>query len=183
MSSRLTRAALGALTLALATTLATPAEAATPAVNRDPCLTGRWVMDAATSTRLLNQLVPIPGAAVTEGVISMTFRRGVQTYGSTLFVITGTVGDTTFVSESSWINEASYRTRNGRIITGPGTSELSFGDQTASTPSGTVTVPGPPGSTTAIPGGSTPYRCSRTMLTWPVPLGPTGSTRVRFSRG
>ena len=158
-------------------------QAATSAVKRDPCLTGRWVMDSATSTRLLQQLVPVPGFLVTEGVISMTFRRGIQTYGSTLFVLTGTVGDTTFVSESSWINESPYRTRNGRIVTGPGTSEVSYGDQTATSPSGTATVAGPPGRTTALPGGSTPYRCTRTTLTWPVPLGPGGSTQARFTRG
>ena len=173
------------LAAAAAMTIVTiaPAHAAEPSVTRDRCLTGRWVMDSATSTRLLNTLVPIPGFAVTEGVISMTFRRGIQTYGSTLFVITGTTGDTTFVSESSWINEAPYRTRNGRIITGAGTGELAFGDQTASGPSGTFTVPGPPGRTTAVPGGSTPYRCTRSTLTWPVPLGAGGSTTVRFTRG
>jgi hypothetical protein len=163
---------------------AVPAQASTPAATtRDPCLTGRWVMDPATSTRLLAQLVPIPGFLVTDGVITMTFRRGVQTYGSTLFVITGTIGDQTFVSESSWINEAPYRTRNGRIITGPGTSELSYGDQTGSGPDGTVTVAGPPGRTTSVPGGSTPYRCTRSTLTWPIPLGPGDVTRARFTRG
>ena len=166
-------------------TLATtpPAGAVTPSVTRDSCLTGRWVMDAETSTALLRRLAQIPGSTVTEGVISMTFRRGVQTYGSTLFVLTGSTGDGTFTSEASWINEAPYRTRNGRIITGPGTSELSFGEQTLSGPSGTFTVAGPPAKTTPIPGGATPYRCTRTTLTWPIPLGADGSTQARFRRG
>ena len=46
----------------------------------------------------------------------------------------------------------------------------------------TFTVPGPPGRTETLPGGATPYTCTRTTLKWPVPLGAGGTTVMTFRR-
>ncbi len=94
-----------------------PAQAVTPTVTRDPCLRGQWQMPAAESTRLLSQIAGLPGWAVTRGTITMSFNRGIQRYGSTLFIIEGDLGAQSFTMEASWINEAPYRTRAGKIVT------------------------------------------------------------------
>ena len=99
------------LTLPAATAVA----AHDAAVVRDRCLTGQWRMGPEASTRLLRELVPIPGWLVTDGTITTTFRNGRMTYGSTLFILEGSIGDGQSVkAEASWINESAYRTRPGR---------------------------------------------------------------------
>lgn len=189
MPALLRSGALALLTIAAvalpgAATAAGASAAQSPtAVTRDPCLRGQWRMGPAASTALLRNLVPIPGWLVTDGTITTSFRNGRMVYGSTLFILEGSVGDgQSLTAEASWINESSYRTRNGRIITGPVTSEIAYGEMTGTKDGRTYTVPGPPGRTQTLPGGATPYTCTRTTLKWPVPLGSGGSTMATFQR-
>ena len=173
--------AASALATALPAAAASAAEPTAP--RRDPCLTGQWNMGPAASRQLLSELIPIPGWLVTDGTITTSFRQGRMTYGSTLFIMEGTVSDRqTMKAEASWINESTYRTRNGKFITGPVTSEVSFGEMTGTKDGVAYSVPGPPGRTETLPGGATPYRCTRTTLTWPVPLGSGGTTMATFRR-
>ncbi len=185
MSRRRAVAILLAASAFAATLPAAAASAAEPtAPRRDPCLTGQWNMGPAASRALLSELVPpLPGWAVTNGTITTTFGGGRMRYGSTLFIIEGNVGaNQSMKAEASWINESSYRTRNGKIVTGPVTSEVSYGEMSGTKDGETFTVPGPPGRTETLPGGATPYRCTRTTLTWPVPLGSGGTTMATFRR-
>ena len=176
-------------TLAISASLALPLASGTAvgaeptAVRRDPCLAGQWRMTPEASTRLLRELVPVPGWLVTDGTISTSFRDGRMVYGSTLFILEGTLGPGQSIkAEASWINESSYRTRGGKIITGPVSSEISYGDMTGTKDGETFTVAGPPGKTETLPGGATPYTCTRTTLKWPVPLGSGGTTTATFRR-
>jgi hypothetical protein len=153
------------------------------AVVRDQCLTGQWRMGPEASTQLLRELVPVPGWLVTNGTITTSFRNGRMIYGSTLFILEGALGPAkSLKAEASWINESTYRTRGGKIITGPVSSELSYGDFTGTKDGETFSVPGPPGTTETLPGGATPYTCTRNTLKWPVPLGSGGTTTATFRR-
>ena len=85
----LTTLAVGAsLALPLASGTAVGAEP-TAARRRDPCLAGQWRMTPEASTRLLRELVPVPGWLVTDGTITTSFRDGRMVYGSTLFILEG----------------------------------------------------------------------------------------------
>lgn len=184
----MTRRHAAALLLAVAAVApaltAAPAMAAEPgAVRRDPCLTGQWRMGPAASLELLSALVPIPGWLVTNGTITTSFNGGRMTYGSTLFILEGSLGDAqSLKAEAMWLNESTYRTRGGKIITGPVSSEISFGDLTGTKNGEAFTVPGPPARTETLPGGATPYTCTRTTLKWPVPVSSGGTTMATFRR-
>lgn len=161
--------------------LTPPAAAASPAVVRDSCLTGQWRISGADATALLNQLVGLQNATY-EGTIYSSFRRGTMKYGSTLFEITQQLGDATLKSSATWLTEAPYRTRNGKLILGAGQSELDISEFTAQKGGQTITVPGPPTRTTSVAPGALPYRCTSRTLSWPVPAGVAGSTMVTFRR-
>ncbi|MBK9740739.1 MAG: hypothetical protein IPO93_14855 [Actinobacteria bacterium] len=172
-----------ALALTLHATTAAATATRPPTVARDPCLAGQWRMSPAASTQLLRELVPVPGWLVTNGTITTSFRDGRMIYGSTLFILEGTLGaGQSIKAEASWINESSYRTRGGKIVTGLVSSEISYGDLTGTKDGETFSVPGPAGRSETLPGGATPYTCTRSTLKWPVPVGAGGSTMATFRR-
>ena len=171
----------GLAAAACSVTLLLGAGPADARVTRDPCLTGSWRMGAAESTALLQQLVGLPSFTVTEGTITMAFGRGRMTYGSTVFVLRGDLGGQQFTAEASFLTEAPYRTRAGKIVNGRGTSEISYGEMTATKDGQTYSVPGPAGRTESVAAGSTPYTCTRSTLRWAVPTS-GGSTMATFRR-
>jgi hypothetical protein len=150
-----------------------------PAV-KDRCVQGEWRMSNAASNRLLQRLIPTGNIRVSEGVLTAAFpRRGRAVYGSTHFVVTVDAGGLSLEGTATFNYEAPWETNAGKLVLGPGRSELVISKFTATKDGRTVTVPGPPPTIRRTAGGATPYTCSARALRWKVPVN---NTWARFSR-
>jgi hypothetical protein len=146
--------------LALVVVSALPA-ASNPAPGAS-CLRGRWVASQAEANRVLQALAPGPFRI--RGQLNASFLRGLFVYGSSAMVLETTTPGLDLKAHGSFLYQAAYTVRNGNIVTQQGTSALSFDEFTATKNGRTASVPGPPDSSRTIPGGPTPFQCTRTRL-------------------
>jgi hypothetical protein len=168
------------LAAGLALVAASPA-GSEPAV-KDRCVQGQWKMSNAASNAFLLSLVSTGNIRVAEGVITAAFpRRGRAVYGSSHFVVQVTAGDMVLKGTATIHFEAGWETKEGKILLGPGRSELVISKFQATKDGRTVTVPGPPPTIRRTPRGGAPYTCNRTTLRWKVPLNDTWTLFRRVS--
>jgi hypothetical protein len=166
-------AVLAAL-LAFGAAATTDASSATSATDR--CVRGLWQMPNERANTFLQNLIGNPAMRVKSGALTAGFNATEARYGSTHFVLQMDLGDAVLQASATFIFEATYRTAGGKIVLGRGQSELVISKFKAIKNGRTITVPGPPPSTRAIPAGATPYVCTRRTLRWRVPFpGPTGT--------
>lgn len=182
----MTRPRLLMVFLALvAATLAAGAGAAAAsgsAGSADRCLRGDWRISNAAVNDLLQRIVPVPSMQVSRGVLTASFNAAEARYGSTFFNLTQALGPLSLTATATFLTEARYTTRSGRLVVAGGTSELVISKFTAVKDGRQVTVPGPAPTTRSIPAGSTPYTCTASMLRWRMPIGSPSGTWVTFRR-
>lgn len=141
---------------------------------KDRCVQGEWRMSHSASNALLQSLVSSGNVSVAEGVITAAFpRRGKAVYGSTHFVVQVDGGTMVLKGTATFHFEAGWETKEGKILLGPGLSELVISKFTATKDGRTVTVPGPPPTIRRTPRGAAPYTCNGRTLRWKVPLNNT----------
>jgi hypothetical protein len=169
---RRTLATLTIAAVAASVALVSPASGG-PTV-KDRCVQGEWRMSNAASNRLLQSLIPTGNIRVSEGVLTAAFpRRGKAVYGSTHFVVRISAGDMVLEGTATFHYEADWQTRAGKLVLGPGRSEIVISKFTAVKDGQTVTVPGPPPTIKRTAGGATPYTCTARTLRWKVPVNNT----------
>jgi len=127
------------------------------------CLRGHWVANQAETKRVMHALVPVPGLEP-RGKLYMQFRDGMFQYGSTSLVMTMPVGDAVATASARFFSLARYTARPGSFTTTRGEATIEYGPMSATKGGQTYTVPGPASKTTAIPGGTTPFRCRGSTL-------------------
>lgn len=169
------RRSLVALTIAaLAVGVALVAPASGVPQLKDSCVRGEWRMSNSASNAFLQSLIPTGNIRVADGVITAAFpRRGPALYGTTHFVVQISGGDMVLKGTATFHFEAPWETKEGKILLGPGRSELAISKFEATKDGRTVTVPGPPPTIRRTPRGGAPYTCNSTTLRWKVPLNNT----------
>lgn len=145
------------------------------------CVRGEWRMSTAAATALIQRLVGSNLMRVRRGVLTASFDGRTMRYGSTDFVLMIDLGVAQGEAVATFLTEAPYSVRGGRIVFRRGTSELNVSKVTATKNGQTYTVPGPAPTTKSIPGGATPYTCTRTTLRWRIPINNTWATFRRVT--
>jgi hypothetical protein len=141
---------------------------------RDRCVRGDWKMSNSASNAVLQSLINSPNIRVARGVITASFpREGTMRYGSTDFVVRVDGGSLVMSGTGTFIFEAGWSTRNGRLVVGAGRSEVFISKFTATKDGRTVTVPGPGSTFKRTPRSPTPYTCRGDTLRWKIPLNDT----------
>jgi hypothetical protein len=169
---RRTAAALALAGFVAGLALLAAAPAGSELAVQDRCVVGAWKMSNAASNALLQSLAPNPNMRITQGVITAAFpRNNTMRYGSTHFVIELAAGDMVMEGTATFISEAPWSTRAGKLVLGRGRSELVISKFKATKDGVTHTVPGGPPIIRRTPAGATPYTCNRTTLRWRVPIG------------
>jgi hypothetical protein len=161
---------------------AQPSAVSSGSTAADRCVRGEWRMSNAAANALLQSLIPSGNIRVSEGVLTAAFpRNGHMRYGSTHFVVTADGGALVLKGSATFIFEADWNTRAGRLVLDAGRSELVISKFQATKDGRTVTVSGPPPTIRRTPPGATPYTCNRTTLRWRVPVNRTWATFRRVS--
>jgi hypothetical protein len=180
------RTVVAGLAGALAVTVMTavPADAAT----RDRCLNGTWTMSPAQATAYMNRLTAASAGAggmdlrVVSGAITATFGGGRFTVSNGSYQVSGTGPNNAAVSATaSYTASAPYSTRRGKVVVGPGTAVVRMGTMTMTIDGQEISVP-VGDQTVNSPGARTPYTCSRTKLTWSIPVPTGGTVQAQFTR-
>lgn len=175
------------VSLSLFAALFTPAAALAPAATSGAgatsrCLRGQWRMPNERANAFLQNLIGLPSMRVKSGVLTAAFNATEARYGSTYFVLQLSVGELKLRATATFIFESTYRTANGKLVLGRGTSELVISKFTAIKNGRTVSVPGPAPSIRRIPAGATPYVCTRSTLRWKVPFPGEDGTWAAFDK-
>lgn len=176
--------AASAVVLVGAALTAAPAQAAT----RDRCLNGTWTMSPAQATAYMNRLTAASAGAggmdlhVTSGPITATFAGGQFTVSNGNYQVTGTGPNNADVTATaSYTASAPYTTRSGKVVVGPGTAVVHMGNMTMTVGGQAITVP-VGDQTVNSPGARTSYTCTRTKLTWSIPVPSGGTVQATFTR-
>jgi hypothetical protein len=144
---------------------------------------GSWVASTAETNRFFQALNPTASEiSVVRGAMSATFNRGRLTYGALSLTLTAKLGTTRLKEVVDLESEAPYRVRGSTLNLGAGTYSLHYISAVLYPRTGGSRPLHLPDTHIATRPISVGISCTRTRLTWAVPL-PTGrGVELHFQR-
>ena len=140
----------------------------TPPRTRDSCLRGNWIASKETTALFLSQVAGFPVGQVTlqEGELRMGFSGSKWVYSAPNFYVIGPLqGGTRSHVILQFFNDGDYGTRAGKIEFRNVISQLTSVKSGAEKDGAITWIDGGRTTTTPLPDGAVPYRCTRTSLT------------------